>query len=203
MSDVKHIDPKEFKELGFLQECNRLFFHPHGLALELTSITEDEGDAPFTLIKLPREQMALLQSLVEKAIDAERGKEVSRATGYRDPALEAVVNLEKSLSDGKVYDVGDCYFSGCWDYRTDPEGVYYGDWQPDAVAKVEAVREERRRHYLARARMFGTLENDGLVEEVAQEGDRAVLDRDLALGLDIEPTTFVEPRDSRPPVEQL
>ena len=41
MSDVKHIDIKEFRELGFLQEVNRLFFHPHGLALEVT--VEEDG----------------------------------------------------------------------------------------------------------------------------------------------------------------
>jgi len=29
------IDIKEFRELGFLQEANRLFFHPLGLALEV------------------------------------------------------------------------------------------------------------------------------------------------------------------------
>lgn len=38
---MKHIDIKEFRELGFLQEANRLFFHLHGLALEVT--VEDDG----------------------------------------------------------------------------------------------------------------------------------------------------------------
>jgi hypothetical protein len=32
---VKYIDIKEFREQGFLQEANRLFFHPLGLALEV------------------------------------------------------------------------------------------------------------------------------------------------------------------------
>jgi hypothetical protein len=30
---VKFIDVKEFRELGYLQELNRKFLHPHGLAL--------------------------------------------------------------------------------------------------------------------------------------------------------------------------
>src|ERR1035441_2858295 len=30
--DIKRIDPREFQNLGFLQEANRLFFHPLGLA---------------------------------------------------------------------------------------------------------------------------------------------------------------------------
>lgn len=43
MSDdeIKRIDIKEFRELGFLQEANRLFFHPLGLALEV--VQEEDG----------------------------------------------------------------------------------------------------------------------------------------------------------------
>ena len=32
---IKRMDIREFQEKGFLQEANRLFFHPHGLALEI------------------------------------------------------------------------------------------------------------------------------------------------------------------------
>ena len=35
MSDIKRMDIKEFREKGFLQEANRMFFHPMGLALEV------------------------------------------------------------------------------------------------------------------------------------------------------------------------
>lgn len=38
---IKKIDIKEFRELGFLQEANRLFFHPLGLALEVN--VNDDG----------------------------------------------------------------------------------------------------------------------------------------------------------------
>ena len=38
---ARHIDLAEFRQLGFLQEANRQFFHPHGLALEMTF--EDDG----------------------------------------------------------------------------------------------------------------------------------------------------------------
>ena len=38
---IKRIDIKEFREVGFLQEVNRLFFHPLGLALEV--VIEDDG----------------------------------------------------------------------------------------------------------------------------------------------------------------
>jgi len=39
--DIKYIDIKEFRELGILQELNRLFLHPLGLALEVA--IEDDG----------------------------------------------------------------------------------------------------------------------------------------------------------------
>src|SRR5580765_892416 len=39
--DIKRIDIKEFRELGFLQEVNRMFLHPLGLALEVT--VEEDG----------------------------------------------------------------------------------------------------------------------------------------------------------------
>jgi hypothetical protein len=39
---INYMDIKEFRELGFLQEVNRLFFHPLGLALEV--VVEEDGD---------------------------------------------------------------------------------------------------------------------------------------------------------------
>ncbi len=38
---IKRIDIKAFREKGFLQEANRLFFHPLGLALEV--IVDEDG----------------------------------------------------------------------------------------------------------------------------------------------------------------
>jgi len=39
----KRMDIKEFREKGYLQEANRLFFHPLGLALE-GIIDEENGE---------------------------------------------------------------------------------------------------------------------------------------------------------------
>lgn len=74
MSEIKYMDIKEFREKGFLQEVNRSFFHPLGLALEIR--IDDEGN----------------------------------------------------------YELG-----GIWDYRDDPEGMYYGN-SPSA-AKAKPVEE--------------------------------------------------------------
>jgi hypothetical protein len=43
MEEIKRIDIKEFREFGFLQEVNRKFLHPLGLALEV--IIEKDGSA--------------------------------------------------------------------------------------------------------------------------------------------------------------
>ena len=41
IKDIKKMDLKEFVEFGFLQEANRQFFHPLGLALEVQMDDED------------------------------------------------------------------------------------------------------------------------------------------------------------------
>ena len=38
---IKRMDIKEFREKGYLQEVNRRFFHPLGLALEV--VVEEDG----------------------------------------------------------------------------------------------------------------------------------------------------------------
>lgn len=41
--DIKRMGIAEFREFGFLQEANRLFFHPLGLALEI-EIDDETGE---------------------------------------------------------------------------------------------------------------------------------------------------------------
>ena len=86
-----YMDAREFRDAGFLQEANRLFFHPLGLALEV--VVDDDG--------------------------TER-------------------------------------FSGVWDYRDDPEGVIFAEGMidPDKAARV---RDEVKRHVVARVRRFGDM----------------------------------------------
>ena len=83
--DIQRMDIKEFREFGLLQEVNRLFFHPRGLALEVV-------------------------------IDEETGEET---------------------------------LGGVWDYREDPEGVYFTDGANEskalAVAALGADKEEARK----------------------------------------------------------
>lgn len=44
MSDIKKMPIEQFLALGYLQELNRRFLHPLGLALELTVVNDGAGD---------------------------------------------------------------------------------------------------------------------------------------------------------------
>jgi hypothetical protein len=77
---IKRIDAKEFREVGFLQEVNRQFLHPLGLALEI-QIDENDNET----------------------------------------------------------------IGGVWDYRDDPEGMFFADGIIDAdkIARVEELRKSK------------------------------------------------------------
>lgn len=124
---MKHIDIAEFQKLGYLQEANRLFFHPHGLALEVTVV--DEGGL--------RPDDPIIES-IEAALD-----EVRPDVGNADFAKQLAAAL---------YPVGSKFLSGVWDDRDDPEGVYFGD---EKATKAAEPKRERLRHALARAKFFG------------------------------------------------
>jgi hypothetical protein len=40
--EIRRMDIAEFRDFGYLQEVNRLFFHPLGLALEV--LVDDDGN---------------------------------------------------------------------------------------------------------------------------------------------------------------
>lgn len=45
MTEIKRITPKEFRDQGYLQDVNRRYFHPLGMALEV--IIDDDGKVEF------------------------------------------------------------------------------------------------------------------------------------------------------------
>lgn len=85
MEDIKYMNIKDFRDKGFLQEVNRQFFHPLGLALEV-------------------------------AIDD---------------------------------DSGACSLGGIWDYRDDPEGMFFDnkvlktEEASDKAEHIEKLRESK------------------------------------------------------------
>lgn len=152
MTDIKRMPIREFKDLGFLQEANRQFFHPHGLALEITRITEEDATdgarPPLHNVALGAPEFELLQRILA------------------DSALRASSTLDRLrqlVEQATRYDVDDAFLSGVWDYRDDPEGVLYGDLRgdDDALEKAEAVFAQRLRHAQTRYQLF---HGDGAVE---------------------------------------
>ncbi len=127
MSEINRMDIGEFRELGFLQEANRLFFHPHGLALEITVVT-GEGES------------ATREKILEVA------KDYSINASPRYPAI-SLEGLADAITEA-LYPVGSVRLSGIWDYREDPEGILFAE-KPDRE-KADRVLEERKRHMRAR-----------------------------------------------------
>jgi hypothetical protein len=152
---AKHIDPRELKEIGFLQEANRQFFHPHGLALETTTfVDDDEYEFPYTWIGIPVSGVAAIRALLAgEPIDQE--------------VREKIVN---ALDGATEYNPGDCFISGVWDCRDDPEGVIYGEWDDESRAKAERVATERRRHRGAREALFGVNDRMEDIDDVEPVG---------------------------------
>ncbi len=98
-SDIIRMDIKEFRSKGYLQELNRRFLHPLGLALE-SIVNEEDG--------------------------SER-------------------------------------LGGIWDYRNDPEGIYF-DLKNSNVDKVNICKNKKmfidsefEKRKLARVKMFGNI----------------------------------------------
>ena len=132
MADRRYMAVRDFKAEGFLLEANRLFFHPHGLALEIRRVASEEGAPVFS-----------------QAFTAELYAELQQLAAGASPALQ------EAIAQASRYDVGDCYLSGIWDCRDDPEGVIMGGLSDEEKAKTEAVSAERERHREAREALFG------------------------------------------------
>ncbi len=83
MSEPKRINIKEFREFGYLQEVNRQFFHPLGLALEV--VIEEDGSMRLGGVWDYRDEpdgMAYASS----DIDADKAARVQVAWHEKEPA---------------------------------------------------------------------------------------------------------------------
>lgn len=134
---IKHMNITEFRELGFLQEANRLFFHPHGLALEVAT----NNDEPTVLLKLTKEEYKALEALL------------FAITGEEDDD-DAALSLNAIQMNKEIVPAGEYWLSGVWDCRDDPEGVIFDGLSDEEKTRAMAVRSERARHFNARVELF-------------------------------------------------
>jgi hypothetical protein len=108
VTDENRIDIKEFLNSGYLQEANRRFFHPLGLALEV-----------------------------------------------------------------EVNDDGNYKLGGVWDYRNDPEGIYFSEETMNRE-KYENVQREWSQRQRARREILGYVEQDPPPRHTQAQSDRKV-----------------------------
>lgn len=116
---IRRMNIAEFRELGYLQEVNRLVLHPCGLALEA----------------VPGWELADLQQLL------------------RDAGVDLTAEQDRAIFD--ALGLGEARLGGVWDYRSDAEGMVFGD-RPD-TEKVAHVSGERDRHAGSRIALMGSL----------------------------------------------
>lgn len=86
-TEVKKMSVKEFRELGYLQELNRRFLHPLGLALEV--VLENNGSERFGEVWDSREDPEGF-TFGPDIIDPEKAEYV-----YRESAAKRHIRIEK------------------------------------------------------------------------------------------------------------
>lgn len=97
MSEIKRITPKEFRDLGYLQDVNRRYFHPLGMALEV--VIHEDGKVEFGGVWDYRddpEGMAFGDDCWNREkVDVERSREIAddreRIAGVRQESLGYVI----------------------------------------------------------------------------------------------------------------
>lgn len=128
---IKYLDLREFLDGGFLQEANRQFFHPLGLALEIRGHQSCATCGDETFKSDAGNLYHVQHSAKLKHYDHQVVEEVFTPTAL----------------------------SGIWDYREDPEGmVFGGDYdlsKPEHRAKAMNVSEEFERHAETRRHLWG------------------------------------------------
>ena len=89
MRPVSFINIKEFREEGYLQEVNRLFFHPLGLALE--TIIYEDGTEQLGMIWDCRNDP---EGIVFEEIDQEKVCRITRLFAERSKSRRATLGFD-------------------------------------------------------------------------------------------------------------
>ena len=90
----KHMSVKEFADTGLLQEVNRQFFHPRGLALEIEVLCEPEF-AEMAPENVPPDKMLYRLSGIQDFREDPEGI----VYGKPNPTLTKAIYAQKLLSD--------------------------------------------------------------------------------------------------------
>lgn len=110
MNEVKRISAKEFRDRGYLQEVNRCFLHPLGMALEV--ILDEGGNVSFGGVWDYRDDPEGMR-FGDDMIDAEKAKRVelerrqkfktrTAALGYFIQPTEEVPSVWAQLASAEI-----------------------------------------------------------------------------------------------------
>jgi len=137
--DIGYLPIEVFRKEGFLHEANRILFHPLGLALEVTSMTE-----PSRVVTLS----ATLARKLEECIKDDDGPSID---DYFDADERGA--LLSALSRSIYYNTGGERLGRIWDCRDDPEGVAFGEdllsaEKAEHIAELMLQRRNERRRLL-------------------------------------------------------
>ena len=87
---VKHIDIREFREIGFLQEINRQFLHPLGMALEV--VVDDDGTERLGGIWDYRDDTEGIL-FGDSVLDAKKAENVQRLMAEKHPTRKKLLGF--------------------------------------------------------------------------------------------------------------
>ena len=98
MEEVKTIEGKEFRELGYLQEVNRRFFHPLGLALSMIIDKEKKNTVAFQIIDSRDDEEGIYYALNDpKYSDDERLERFEKNKQFVEDEIAKRADKRKSL----------------------------------------------------------------------------------------------------------
>lgn len=97
---IKRMSPAEFRELGYLQELNRRFLHPLGLALEVEIIDGEERFGAAWDYRDDPEGMAFAPGV----IDAKKAQRIERERSKLAVTRHDLLGFEVQPATGEVPD---------------------------------------------------------------------------------------------------
>lgn len=137
VTEIPHMPIAEFRAAGWIQEINRRLLHPVGLAVEVTTV-DANGDTG-------------LRDLIEDAMQDYCVRADIFTGPHQDSLLEG---LAKAVAD-RLAPPGSERISGVWDYREDPEGIYFGGLNPNLGPRARALEDLRRERAITRRAALG------------------------------------------------
>ncbi|HRW20620.1 MAG TPA: hypothetical protein P5509_01470 [Bacteroidales bacterium] len=108
MKEVKTIEGEELREKGYLQEVNRRFFHPLGLALSMIIDKEKKNAVAFQIIDCRDDEEGIYYALHDPEYsDAERLERFNNNKKFIDNEIAKRADKRKALFNDIIEPIPD------------------------------------------------------------------------------------------------